>query len=133
PTRRDCLAMTAGTCAALALMPRLLRAQQQGDLITRPIPSTGEQLPLIGLGSSATFSEAAGDEDFEAVRAVLEAMLEQGGTVFDTAPGYGASEEVAGRVVGELGARDRIFWATKLNVAGFRSERPADPQAAREQ
>src|SRR5690606_15233329 len=75
----------------------------------------------------------AGDEDFEAVRAVLEAMLEQGGTVFDTAPGYGASEEVAGRVVGELGARDRIFWATKLNVAGFRSERPADPQAAREQ
>ncbi|MBN1239422.1 MAG: aldo/keto reductase [Gammaproteobacteria bacterium] len=132
-TRRDCLTLTAQTCAAAALMPRLLAAQQQGELIRRPIPSTGEELPIIGLGSSATFSEAAGDDDIEAVRAVLEAMFEQGGTVFDTAPSYGASEEVAGRVVANLGARDRIFWATKLNVAGFRSQTPADPEAAREQ
>jgi aryl-alcohol dehydrogenase-like predicted oxidoreductase len=132
-TRRDCLALTAQTCAAAVLLPRLLAAQERGGLITRPIPSTGEELPIIGLGSSATFSEAAGDEDFEAVRAVLQAMLDEGGTVFDTAPSYGASEEVAARVVGELGARDRVFWATKLNVVPFRSNSPADPQAAREQ
>ena len=132
PTRRECLALTANTCAALALGPRWLGAQEAGGLITRPIPSTGEQVPIIGLGSSATFSEVAGEDDVEAVREVLRAMLDNGGTVFDTAPSYGASEEVAGRVVQELGAHDRIFWATKLNVAGFRGG-TADPTRAREQ
>ena len=58
-------------------------------------------------------------------------MLEQGGTVFDTAPGYGASEEVAAKAVNELGVRDRVFWATKLNVAGRGAS--ADPARARAQ
>jgi len=131
-TRREYLALSAQACAALTLTPRMLAAQQSGNLITRPIPSTGEEVPIIGLGSSATFSEAAGDEDVEAVRSVLQTMFENGGTVFDTAPSYGASEEVAGRVVQQLGAQDRIFWATKLNVAGFGGG-SADPEAARRQ
>jgi aryl-alcohol dehydrogenase-like predicted oxidoreductase len=133
PTRRECLQLTAGAWAAAALLPRLLRAQQNGEVITRPIPATGEQLPIIGLGSSATFSEAAGEEEIGQLRAVLQAMLEHGGTVFDTAPSYGASEEVAGGIVQGLDAHQRVFWATKLNVAGFRSNRPADPEAARRQ
>jgi aryl-alcohol dehydrogenase-like predicted oxidoreductase len=58
-------------------------------------------------------------------------MLDNGGTVFDTAPGYGASEEVAARAVNEAGLRDRVFWATKLNVAGRGSS--ADPARARQQ
>jgi len=127
-TRRDCLALTANTCAALALNPRLLQAQEDA-VITRPIPSTSEQLPIIGLGSSATFSEVAGAEDFEAVRGVFRAMIDNGGTVFDTAPSYGASEEVAGRVVNELRLADRVFWATKLNVAGFRGGAADEAQA----
>ena len=130
-TRRDCLALAGRAGAALALAPRLLGAQPQGGLIKRPIPATGEEVPIIGLGSSATFSAAARDEDYEAVRSVLETMLELGGTVFDTAPSYGASEEVAGRIVNEIGARDRIFWATKLNVAGRGGS--ADRGAARRQ
>jgi aryl-alcohol dehydrogenase-like predicted oxidoreductase len=129
-TRRECLKATANSCAALALGPRLLSAQQ--GVITRPIPSTGEQLPIIGLGSSATFSQVAGADDIEAVRAVIETMLDLGGTVFDTAPSYGASEQVAGQVINSLGAQDRIFWATKLNVAGFGGG-SADPAAARAQ
>jgi aryl-alcohol dehydrogenase-like predicted oxidoreductase len=59
-------------------------------------------------------------------------MVERGGSVFDTAPGYGASEEVAGSVAQELGLTDRLFWATKLNVAG-RGGPTADPDAARAQ
>ena len=51
--------------------------------------------------------------------------------MFDTAPGYGASEEVAAKAVNELGVRDRLFWATKLNVAGRGAS--ADPARAREQ
>jgi aryl-alcohol dehydrogenase-like predicted oxidoreductase len=58
-------------------------------------------------------------------------MLEHGGTVFDTAPGYGASEEVAAKAVNELGVQDKVFWATKLNVAGRGAT--ADPTRAREQ
>ena len=130
-TRREYLALSAQSCAALALMPRWSSAQQGGGLITRPIPSTGEQMPLVGLGSSATFSQVAGNEDLEAVRGVLQTMLDHGGTVFDTAPGYGASEEVAAKAVNDLGIRDRIFWATKLNVA--RRGSTADSAAARAQ
>jgi aryl-alcohol dehydrogenase-like predicted oxidoreductase len=131
-TRRECLAHTANAGALLALAPRLIAAQQRGPVITRPIPSTGEQLPIIGCGSSATFSQAAAEADVDAVRSVLQTMVEQGGSVFDTAPGYGASEEFAGKIVRDLGLHDEIFWATKLNVAGFRGG-SADPVAARAQ
>ncbi|MGH7502729.1 MAG: aldo/keto reductase [Longimicrobiales bacterium] len=129
-TRREWLGITAGAGAALALDPRLLRALRTQQLITRAIPSSGEQLPVVGLGSSATFSRVARSEDVSALRDVFHAMVEGGASVFDTAPGYGASEEVAGRIASELGVTDRIFWATKVNVA---RQGPADPAAAREQ
>ena len=58
-------------------------------------------------------------------------MLENGGTVFDTAPGYGASEEVAAQAVRDSVSRDKLFWATKLNVAGRGAS--ADPARAKEQ
>lgn len=129
-TRRDYLALTAQLGAALALPARLF-AQAAGSVITRPIPKTGEQLPIVGLGSSATFSQVAGADDVAAIRAVFAALLEQGGTVFDTAPGYGASEEVAAKAVNEAKVADRLFWATKLNVAPRGGS--ADPARAREQ
>lgn len=128
-TRRDYLAATAKIGAALAL-PQALFAQA-GEVMTRPIPKTGERLAVVGLGSSATFSQIAGAADIEGIKAVFSAMLEQGGTVFDTAPGYGASEEAAAKAVNELGVRDRVFWATKLNVAGRGAS--ADPARARAQ
>jgi aryl-alcohol dehydrogenase-like predicted oxidoreductase len=128
-TRREYLALTAQAGAALAL-PQALFAQAD-SVITRAIPKTGEKLPIVGLGSSATFSQVAGAADSEAIRGVFSAMLEHGGTVFDTAPGYGASEEVAAKAVNELGVQDKVFWATKLNVAGRGAT--ADPTRAREQ
>ena len=127
-TRRECLTLTAGAGAALALPMDLLA---QSGAIKRRIPKTGEELSIVGLGSSATFSQVAGTDDIAAIKSVFSAMLEHGGTVFDTAPGYGASEDVAARAVNELGVRDRLFWATKLNVAGRGSS--ADPARARQQ
>ena len=103
----------------------------QQRVITRAIPSTGEKIPVIGLGSSATFAQVARSEDVSALKEVLKALVENGGTVFDTAPGYGASEEVAGRVAKEAGISDNIFWATKVNVA--RGGGAADPAAAKAQ
>ena len=129
-TRRDWLRLTLAAGAGLALTPADLWAQ--GKLMTRPIPSTGEQLPVIGLGSSATFSQVARQEDVSALKSVLQALLDGGATLFDTAPSYGASEEVAGRIVKDAGWGPRVFWATKLNVAG-RGGSSADPAAARAQ
>jgi aryl-alcohol dehydrogenase-like predicted oxidoreductase len=85
---------------------------------------------VIGLGSSATFSQVAKSEDVTALAGVLRALVDNGGTVFDTAPAYGASEEVSGRIAAEAGLTDKIFWATKVNVARQGS---ADPAAARAQ
>ncbi|MCI0437195.1 MAG: aldo/keto reductase [Gemmatimonadetes bacterium] len=131
-SRRQWLGATLGAGAALTLDTRLLRALAQQPMLMRAIPSSGEQLPMVGLGSSATFSRVARSEDVSALREVLSAMVEGGGTVFDTAPSYGASEEVAGRIAADVGITQRIFWATKVNVAG-RGNSAADPAAAHAQ
>ncbi len=73
----------------------------------------------------------AESEDAKGLGEVLRAMVERGATVFDTAPSYGASEEVAGQLARELGLTKKLFWATKVNVA--RGGGAADPAAARAQ
>ena len=129
-TRRDWLRTTAAAGAAVTLSPDILLALKRQEMMTRAIPATGEQLPIVGLGSSATFQQVARGDDVTQLRGVLSALVENGGTVFDTAPSYGTSEEVAGRLANELGITDRIFWATKVNVA---RRGPADAAAARAQ
>lgn len=129
-TRREALRLAAGAACACAIAP-WARGTEAPQVITRAVPSTGERLPVVGLGSSATFSQVARSEDAASLRAVLAKMVELGGTVFDTAPAYGASEEVAGEIAHDLGIAKRLFWATKLNVA--RHGGTADPRAAREQ
>ncbi len=138
-SRRDWFGVTLGAGASLALSPRLLQALErsarllpQGALLKRAIPSSGEMLPVIGLGSSATFSSVARSEDVSALKEVLRTMVDRGATVFDTAPSYGASEQTAGNIANELGLADKLFWATKVNVAG-RGGAAADPAAARAQ
>ncbi|HJS38844.1 MAG TPA: aldo/keto reductase [Burkholderiales bacterium] len=96
-TRRGLLLGLAGAGGLLALGPQPARASD-ARLITRAIPGTNERLPIVGLGSSATFAQVARSEDITALRAVLKQMVDLGGTVFDTAPAYGASEEVAGQI-----------------------------------
>lgn len=131
-TRRAYLKNTALLGAAYALPASLAQALESSELITRTIPKSGEQLPVVGLGSSATFRQVAQSEDVSALKDVLDTLFENGGTVFDTAPSYGASEEVAGGIVQEAGMTEKVFWATKVNVAG-RGGGKADPDAAREQ
>ena len=133
-TRREWLSKTLGAAGALAIAPHLAKAQNSpapSTIITRLIPSTGEKLPIIGLGSSATFAQVARNEDHDALKAVISKMVELGGTVFDTAPSYGASEEVAGKIAQDLGVANKLFWATKLNVAPRGGA--ADVTAARNQ
>jgi len=124
--------MTLAAGAAFGLGPRLAIGAARDSLLSRPIPSSGEPIPVIGLGSSATFRTVADREDVASLRDVLAALVGRGATVFDTAPSYGASEEVAGRLARELGITQTIFWATKVNVAP-RGGGAADPAAARAQ
>lgn len=124
--------MTLAAGAALGLGQRLAIGSARGSLLSRPIPSSGELIPVVGLGSSATFQSVAQREDVASLRDVLAALVERGATVFDTAPSYGASEEVAGRLARELAITQKIFWATKVNVAP-RGGGAADSAAAKAQ
>ena len=83
-------------------------------LITRPIPSSGEKLPVIGLGTNNY--NVTSPEDLAVRRDVLRRMPELGGTLVDTAPSYGRSEEVIGQLVSEIGNRNRLFYATKVTA-----------------
>ena len=133
-TRREYLKLSALAGVALAINPKLLLADDSPrEIITRLIPGTSERLPVVGLGSSASFSRIAGEGDVDRIRAVLEALVNNGGKVFDTAPSYGAAEEVAGNIARDTGLAERIFWATKLNVVARGSDAGADPDAARAQ
>ena len=130
---RRTLLQTALAAASATILPQAWAQNQSGagQLITRAIPTSGERLPIIGLGSSATFAQVARTEDHDALKAVLAKMAELGGRLFDTAPSYGASEEVAGKIAQELGINKKLFWATKLNVAPRGSK--AEVEAARKQ
>jgi aryl-alcohol dehydrogenase-like predicted oxidoreductase len=135
-SRRELLRLSLATGAALVVPGRVHarafapRREAEVDLIMRAIPSSGERIPIVGLGSSATFSQVASTADVTALREVMRTLVDKGGRVFDTAPGYGASEQTAGRIAQELGITDKIFWATKVNVARGRA---ADPAVARAQ
>ena len=131
-TRRKYLKNSAMIAAACAVPAGLLRAFDSGDLITRAIPRTGEKIPIVGLGTSATFRSVAQGDDVTALRGVIETLVDNGGTVLDTAPSYGSSEEVCGQIARKTGNTDKIFWATKINVAR-RGGGTADPAAAQAQ
>ena len=89
-------------------------APRASELITRAVPSTGERIPVVGLGTN-NYSVTAPD-DLAARREVLSNMWQLGGTLIDTAPAYGRSEEVIGQLLAELENRDRYFLATKVTA-----------------
>lgn len=122
-----------GAAATLALTPSFLHAAKSAKLITRAIPKSGERLPVIGLGTSATFAQLARGEDTAVLRDVIRTMVERGATVLDTAPAYGSAEEVSGALAKSAGVTDKVFWATKVNVAGRGDDAKADADAARAQ
>jgi len=117
-SRREALllGLAAGVCAS----GTPLGGAPGPGLITRRIPATGERLPVIGLGSNS-FTEARRSD----LRALLQRMVELGGSVLDTAPVYGESEQVIGELLAELGIRGRIFLATKLTAAPMNAAPPA--------
>jgi aryl-alcohol dehydrogenase-like predicted oxidoreductase len=137
-SRREWLRITAGAgaLAATGLRPDWLQALQVQPLITRAIPSSGERIPVIGLGGRWISSDASAEElaDHRAVLHALAEGAEGAGRVFDTAPSYGGggSEDYAGQWAQEDGFANNLFWATKVNVAG-RGGSSAEPAEVRQQ
>jgi diketogulonate reductase-like aldo/keto reductase len=112
-SRRDVMALGAGAAAgALAGAP----AQAQAAILTRPIPSSGEMLPVVGVGTSIAFNVGNDPEKRKDIRAVLEALVAGGGKLVDTAPSYRTAEDVTGDLMEEARLRDKIFVATKVAV-----------------
>src|SRR5262245_56386961 len=102
-TRREALRIGALAGTGLALHHPLLATAAESaplPLITKAIPSSGEKIPTVGLGTNAY--GVTSPEDLAARKEVLRRMPELGGSVVDTAPGYGRSEEVIGTLVSEL-------------------------------
>jgi aryl-alcohol dehydrogenase-like predicted oxidoreductase len=123
-SRRDAIKTSMTAAAGLALAhPFIGRAQSSLPPITKPVPSSGEQIPVIGLGTNAYSANTA--EEMAPLREVLDNMHRLGGTVIDTARVYGRSEEVIGQILEELGNRDRYFVASKTPIGGDFS----DPEA----
>ena len=112
------VAMKAGASAALglALAPRFAEAQSNLPLITKAIPSSGERIPVIGLGTNAYSVNTP--EQMAPLREVIERMGQMGGTVIDTARAYGRSEAVIGEILAGLGTRKQFFIATKTPIGG---------------
>ena len=112
--RREFLEMTAGAGAALALRPELLRAHQQstGTLMQRAIPSTGEMLPIIGLGRGSR------PVDPVALKEVVKTLVEQGGRIVDTTASGPAAEDACGAAAHDAGIQNKIFWSTPVTLRG---------------
>ncbi|MFY9316667.1 MAG: aldo/keto reductase [Burkholderiales bacterium] len=91
---------------------------QSPRIMTRKIPSTGEELPAIGLGTWQVFDVGADSLARVPLREVIARFEKAGGKVIDSSPMYGSAESVAGDLVAELGLRDRLFIATKVFTRG---------------
>jgi aryl-alcohol dehydrogenase-like predicted oxidoreductase len=87
----------------------------QGPLLTRPIPSSGERIPVIGMGTSGSFEVGQSAQELAPLREVLRVFIASGATMIDTAPTYSSAEDVLGRLLPEFPARDTLFLATKLS------------------
>jgi len=111
--RRKALGFLAASAAAAVVRP----AAAQAPILERPIPSTGERLPAIGMGTWITF-DVAGDAAAGATRsAILGDFFASGGRLVDSSPMYGSSEEVLGERM-PPGAAGRLFAATKVWTVG---------------
>lgn len=117
--RRFILALGA-MAAGAAFAPRRLLAGGRTP-VKKAIPSSGEQLPVIGMGTSRTFDAGGGAAEMDLLAEVLQAFFDNGGTVIDTSPMYGAAETVVGELLKTVGRPDGLFAATKVWTDGRQS------------
>jgi diketogulonate reductase-like aldo/keto reductase len=104
--------------ASLTAIPFLSNFVMNQSLLQRSIPSTGETLPAIGVGTWQTFNVGSGDSERKPLKDVLEKMIAAGAKVIDSSPMYGNSEGVVGDLSTEASVNDKLFIATKVWTSG---------------
>ena len=102
-----------------------------GPLHTRLIRGANEQVPVIGIGTARRYADPEGEEQLATLRKTIARFVELGGKMIDTAPSYGRAEEVIGRLVEQLGVRDRLFLASKVSAGNAAESRAAIEQSFR--
>ena len=123
-TRRHFAHLIGGTAAMLLLQKTGANAQTAAKtsatdaLLTRVIPSSGEKIPVIGLGTSRVFDANPSAADRQPLEEVLALLVKHGGKLVDTSPMYGRAEAVTGEIAAKLKLRDSLFLATKVWTTG---------------
>jgi aryl-alcohol dehydrogenase-like predicted oxidoreductase len=112
-------AVVIGAGAAGLLVPGTGRAESEKDRVNqRAIPSSGEKLPVIGLGTWQVFDVGAGTAERQPLEAVLSRFVALGGRVVDSSPMYGRAEQAVGDIAAKLGLHSSLFLATKVWTTG---------------
>ena len=118
-TRREAARLIGATTGGLLLPIERVQAKAESSaMLTRTIPSSGEKLPVIGLGTWQAFDVDLTSDSRRQLGDVLSLFVKLGGRVIDTSPMYGRAEEVIGDLTAALGIRDKVFLATKVWTRG---------------
>ena len=107
-----------GAGLALATAPRLAIAAGRENMMSKMIPSSGESLPVVGLGTYNVFDVESTSANIELRRKIVELLTQSGGNLLDTSPMYNRSEKVIGDVVSSGTDREKLFLATKVWTDG---------------
>ena len=104
--------------ASSILLPPIFTSKTHKTMNKRIIPSSGEEIPVVGLGTWQTFDVGNSAEERQPLKEVLKILVEHGGSVIDSSPMYGRSEKVVGELTTELNLKSKIFEATKVWTSG---------------
>ena len=117
-TRREAVRLIGASAAGVALPISIRAANESSTMLTRVIPSSGEKLPVIGLGTWRAFDVDLTTDNRRQLEEVLSLFVKLGGRIIDSSPMYGRAEEVIGELTAALGIRDKLFLATKVWTHG---------------
>ena len=125
--QRRCVLKAGITTALGSALPHLTFAAEDA-LQTRPIPSSGERLPIVGIGTAVIFDFENDATKFAERREVLKTLAAGGGKLIDTAHSYGRAEDRLGELMADTGLRDKLFIATKYSSGASRDAAAASLQ-----
>ncbi|MRI00961.1 aldo/keto reductase [Kriegella sp. EG-1] len=117
-SRREILELYGLSGLGLAITPALLSFNQNEKMGQRPIHSSGDYLPMVGIGTWLTFDIGNSQSELEIRKQVLSKMFELGGKTIDSSPMYGSSESVVGKASSQLDNQEKFFYATKVWISG---------------
>jgi diketogulonate reductase-like aldo/keto reductase len=118
-SRRAALRLLAGLGAAMTLRPKVAAGAAAAQPIAlRAIPRSGEEIPIVGVGTWQTFDVGAGESERAPLKEVLAVLAARGGRLVDSSPMYGRAESVVGELAAELGLQAKLFYATKVWTSG---------------